>query len=499
VDSVGNLFILGNSRVRKVSPQGIITTFAGNGAVGFSGDGGPATSASLGDFAWCNRFCGGVAVDKAGNLFIADPGNSRVRKVSPDGIITTVAGDGTLGSSGDGGPAIRAQLDSPAGVAVDGAGNLFIAESGRVRKVSSDGIIHTVAGGGTLPGSSADGGLATGAWLSFPVAVAVDEAGNLFIADPGWNFYTGDAGVGPADDRIRKVSPTGIITTLAGIGEPGFSGDDGAAITAKLNGPGGLAVDGAGNVYVADVGNNVVRILRPTSKSVLIGAVVDAASQRAAPVAPGKLMVIYGAGLGPLQPVSQPNRFTTELGGTTVSFNGTPAEILYSSATQIAAIAPDLLAGATAQIVVAYHGEGSDPFAVQVAPSAPGLFTSNQAGAGQAAALNSDGTVNSAANPINTGDSITLYATGEGLVAIPDPPYLTACDALLHPGLPVSVIIGGIPATVECAGRRPGEGIMQVTLQVPNGVEPGGYVPVVLKVGDASTLSGAVWIAVAAN
>jgi uncharacterized protein (TIGR03437 family) len=104
--------------------------------------------------------------------------------------------------------------------------------------------------------------------------------------------------------------------------------------------------------------------------------------------------------------------------------------------------------------------------------------------------------VNSAANPVKRGDSITLYATGEGLVAIPDPPFLTACDALLHPGLPVSVSLGGISATVQCAGRRPGEGVLQVTVQVPNGVQPGGYVPVALKVGDASMAFGAVWIAV---
>ena len=136
---------------------------------------------------------------------------------------------------------------------------------------------------------------------------------------------------------------------------------------------------------------------------------------------------------------------------------------------------------------------------LSLAASSPGLFTANLTGAGQAVALNGDGSVHSALNPIKTGDSITLYATGEGLFSIPDPPFLTACDALLHPGLPVSVIIGGIQATVQCAGRRPSEAVMKVTAQIPNGVQPGGYVPVVLKVGDASTTPGAVWIAVSAN
>jgi sugar lactone lactonase YvrE len=348
----GSLFILGGNLVRKVSPAGIITTVAGNGTVGFSGDGGPATSASLGDFSWCNSFCGGIGVDQDGSLYIADPGNSRVRKVSPDGIMTTVAGNGTEWFSGDGGPATSAQLDSPAGVAVDGAGNLFIAESGRVRKVSTNGIIQTVAGGVNLSGSSADGNLATSASLSFPVAVAVDDAGNLFIADPGWYFYTGEPGISPADNRIRKVAPDGIITTIAGVGTtPGHSGNGGAAVTAKLNGPTGLAVDGAGKIYVADAGNNAVRVLRPANKSVLIGTVVNAANQRTGPVSPGELVVIYGAGLGPHQLSSQPNRYTTDLGGTTVSFNGNPAQILYSSATQVGVMVPDLISGTTAQLL----------------------------------------------------------------------------------------------------------------------------------------------------
>jgi uncharacterized protein (TIGR03437 family) len=227
--------------------------------------------------------------------------------------------------------------------------------------------------------------------------------------------------------------------------------------------------------------------------------VVDGATQRAAPVAPGKLVVIYGAGLGPAQLVTQPNLSSTELAGTVVYFNGTPTTILYSSAIQVAAMIPEILAGTTAEITVAYYGELSDPFTVQVAPSAPGLFTANQSGSGQASALNSDGTVNSAVNPVKTGNSITLYATGEGFVSIPDPPYLKACDALLHPALPVNVSIGGIQAPLQCAGRRPGEGVLQVTVQVPTGVRPGGYVPILLRVGDASTTPDAVWIAVSPN
>jgi uncharacterized protein (TIGR03437 family) len=324
-----------------------------------------------------------------------------------------------------------------------------------------------------------------------PTGLAADGNGNV--------FYLAVCDGCPSSGLILRLSPNGKITRIAGTGQSGVAVDGGLATNAQLDRPVDLAVDSAGEVYIADAGAGVVRMLRPIQRPVWIAAVVDAARQRAAPVAPGKLIVIYGAGLGPDQFVSQPNLSSTELGGTVVYFNGTPTRILYSSATQVAAMIPDVLAGTTGQIAVAFHGELSEPFTVQVAPSAPGLFTANQSGSGQAAALNGDGTVNSAASPVKIGDSITLYATGEGFVSIPDPPYLTACDALLHPGLPVSVRIGGIQAPVQCAGRRPGEGVMQVNVQVPDGVQPGGYVPIVLRVGDASTTPDAVWIAVSAN
>jgi sugar lactone lactonase YvrE len=341
VDSESNLFIadFGNRRVRRVSPDGIITTVAGNGAPDFSGDGGPATSAALSAF--------GVAVDSQGSLFIADGRNHRVRKVSPDGRITTVAGNGMPGPSGDGGPATGAAL-SPRSVAVDAAGNLFIADAGNdqlplsydttndrlsradngIRRVSTDGIITTVAGGGTAHWG--DGGPATSSEIRFPNGVAVDGAGNLFLATSGFNLEI----VGP--DRVRKVSPSGIITTVAGAGTA-FPGDGGPASDAALSGPSGMAVDGAGNIYVTEY-TGAVRILRPTS--FLIGEVVDAASQRARSVSPGKTVSIYGVGGGPSEFVqSRPrDQSFTELTGTTVSFNGTAAPILYASATHIAAL-----------------------------------------------------------------------------------------------------------------------------------------------------------------
>jgi sugar lactone lactonase YvrE len=242
VDSLGNLYIadLINLRIRKVTANGIITTVAGNGTSGFGGDGGPAISAQL-------YLPYGVAVDSAGGLYIADYGNGRIRKVASDGTINTVAGNGTKGYGGDGGPATIAKLNTPTGVAVDAAGNVYVADyqNGRIRKVSSDGSISTAAGTGVI-GYSGDGGPAASAQISMPTTVTVDAAGNIYIPDYG-------------NSRIRKVTPTGIISTIAGIGTSGFSGDGGPATSAKLNFPTNVAVDSAGNVYIADYSNHRIR------------------------------------------------------------------------------------------------------------------------------------------------------------------------------------------------------------------------------------------------
>ena len=241
IDSSGNLYIadFGDNRVRKVAANGIISTFAGTGTEGYSGDGVPAASAQLTRPA-------GLAIDSAGNVFIADSGNDMVRKISTNGVITTVAGNGYSGYYGDGSPAVVASLSTPLGVAVDSSGNLFIADHDYnvVRKVSAAGIISTVAGT-TTDGFSGDGSAAINATLSAPQSVATGPGGVLYIADTG-------------NGRIRKIDSAGNISTVAGNGSARYTGDGVLATTVGLA-PGALLIDTAGNIDVADETNNGIR------------------------------------------------------------------------------------------------------------------------------------------------------------------------------------------------------------------------------------------------
>jgi len=279
IDFAGNLYIAdtNNQRVRKVTPDGFISTYAGTGQRGFSGDAGPATRAQLSSPAR-------LAVDSSGALYIADMENMRVRKVTPDGTISTFAGNGQASTSGDGGPAVNASIYRPAGIGLDAAGNAYISENtgGRIRKVTPQGVITTLAslpypggvdvdasgnvyvavdtrnqvsridpggavtvaaGGGTVFG---DDGPATMATLGKPNDVAIDLAGNFYITDPD-------------NHRLRRVSALGIISTFAGSGESTLSGDGGPALAATFNHPSAMARDLAGNIYVADYNNDRVR------------------------------------------------------------------------------------------------------------------------------------------------------------------------------------------------------------------------------------------------
>jgi uncharacterized protein (TIGR03437 family) len=253
LDAVGNLYIAdsANNRVRRISPSGIIVTVAGNGVAGFSGDGAAATSAML-------HSPEGLATDADGNVYIADTKNNRIRKLLPGGTIISIAGNGNASFFGDGGPAGAASLHSPQGLFNAGGGHIYIADTGnqRIRELQPDGTITTVAGNGAT-GSGGDGGAATSAQLSMPSGVTLDAAGNIYIADQGNN-------------RVRMVSTSGIISTLAGAATSAL-GDGGPASGAQLSAPASVTLDAAGNVYISDSGHNRIRVVSGGAINTLAG------------------------------------------------------------------------------------------------------------------------------------------------------------------------------------------------------------------------------------
>lgn len=253
-DSEGNLYIAdtNNSRIRMVGREGVITTVAGTGEPGFSGDGGPATKARLLQPA-------ALVVDSGGNLYIADLGTYRIRMVDREGVISTVVGTGSDGFSPDGTPAANVQLGGvsghvPSGLQIDEAGTLYFIDYGnnRIRLIDSDGLVRTVAGNGEVS-SSGDGGEAAAAGLYPPLDIALGNDGNIFIA-------THDHGDG-FGQRVRMVDKDGLITTLAGTGVSGYSGDGGRADEATFNIPAAVALGPDGNLYIADADNDVIRMV----------------------------------------------------------------------------------------------------------------------------------------------------------------------------------------------------------------------------------------------
>ena len=519
-DQFGNIFIADqmNGRVREVLTSGVITTFAGGG--NSSGDGVPANSARL-------VYPNALTFDPEGNLYIADSGTERIRKVSTSGVITTVAGNGTQGSSGDGGPAASAELFNPSGVAADGSGNVYILDNGKagtsVRQVSPSGTITTLLAAPSL----AQGGTAANP-LYGPTGIAVDASGTLYIAEETLLPTVGSGEI-PRPFRIEKVSQ-GTFTTFAQTGGGPITADgSGDLYTMSPNGIEKIAADGTvellvvtgtiggANAIAAGPGSTIylaeqysVLLVQPTggapvTSPVMVSAVFDAASESAAPVSPGKIVAIYGSGFGsPLQAASNvPSNgvFGTSLNGTTVAFNGIAAPILYAGPTQIIAVTPYEITGASAQVVVSYQLQSSNAVSVPLAATAPSLFTSNQTGAGEVAAVNdADGTLNSAVNPVKIGDYISLFATGEGQTSPPGADGATGGSTAARPIANVGVTVGGVAAEVQYAGGVSGDvaGLMQINVPIPAGVPPGGYVPVVLTVGNAASNSGT-WIAVAGN
>jgi uncharacterized protein (TIGR03437 family) len=537
IDPAGNVYIADseNFRVRKVNPAGIISTYAGNGVYGFSGDGGLAVDASISDIL-------SVALDAAGNLYVADSSNRRIRKITPGGIISTIAGTGVQGYSGDGGPAVDALLGRPVAVAVDAGGNLYYVDSVDqcVRRINAAGIISTVAGNG-VQAFSGDGGLAVSASLAFPLGIAFDSAGDFYVADANNN-------------RVRMVTPRGIISTVAGDATEGFSGDGGLAVNASINIPSDVAVDSAGNLYVADAGNNRIRKVNPagvistiagtadngfsgdggsptlamlnhpwsvavgSSGTVYIGdeinlrvrEIVPAASGLNPPVisangvvngasfvvgltvAPGSLAAIFGSDLAASTVIAGAVPLPTTLGQTSVTFNGIPAPLFFVSSGQINAQVPFTLPAGATTVQVTQSGMSSAAQTTDMGVFSPGIFLLNQAGAGaifDAVTFK----IITAGSPALPGEVIAIYATGLGPVS----PAAVSGAAASDPSTTTTptVTIGGINCPILYSGLAPAlVSIYQINVAVPAGLSAGNQV---VQIGISGAMSNTATMAVA--
>jgi uncharacterized protein (TIGR03437 family) len=449
VGALGNVYIADrdNHRIRRVAPDGIITTIAGTGAPGNTGDNGPATLARM-------NGPSSVSLDAAGDLYIADTGNHRVREFAPGGIMLPVAStvspvDAVADAAGNvyiadvGGHAgaqwlyqalvagvvvpLLGGLQSPAGVAVDRDGNLYYtdAAAGRVWKRAAAGTVTEMG---------------AGQWVN-PRGLAVSEAGDVLVADSG-------------SGRVLRVDPAGSVTPLA--------------VDGTLGTPWDVALGPGGRLYVADPDGNRVRMLMPVSIAPVTNAdAVNAASMSPGPLAPGMLVAILGTGAG--------------ASATEVFFAGFPAAILAIDETRILAQAPAGISGmGQVQIDVRDHGTSVAVISATVSEAAPALFTNGSTtGSGQAAAVNEDGTLNSADHPVSRGSWISLYGTGQGIA-----------------GLPVAVRIGGYAAEVLYSGAVAGyPGLFQINVRVPAGSMAPGILGVIVTVGSVES-PAAVTIAV---
>jgi uncharacterized protein (TIGR03437 family) len=534
----GKLYIADSTNhcIRMIS-GGIITTFAGVcGTPGFLGDGGAAILANLDNPS-------GVAVDPNGDVLIADTSNNVVRIVVPSGIISTFAGNHSMGPgfTGDGGIATNGTLDAPTAVACDTAGNVYVTDSvnGLVRKINAVQQCTTPLTGTPVCGnflSTPIGTLATGGSLIHPNGVAVDAAFSIYVSDTSHRVQkyangaltvfagTGNIGSGPnvgdngpatkallsnpiglavdsagnvyiADAnefRIRVVTPNGIITTIAGTDQQGYSGDGGLAINALLSFPHAVLPDGSGNIYIADTQNNVIRELTIPGPAIAPNKVLNSASG-AAQISPGSLASIYGTNLATSTTPGAGAPLPTVFAEASVSVNGKTAPILYASPSQINFQVPWETATGNASVTVTVDGTTSAPATVAVTSAAPGIFAYTTGAAIVQNFTSSGITLNSSSNPAHGGSVIIAYLTGSGPVtpAVADGAAAPSTGLTQTVSTPV-VTIGGTSAQVQFSGLTPGfVGLLQLNITVPSGMAAGSY-PMIVSIGGQASNSATV-------
>lgn len=484
----GTLYIAdqANHVIRRVSPNGIISTFAGTGARGFRGDGGPATEAWLYDPQ-------DVILDSAGNLLVTDTSNYRIRRITPAGIISTVAGTGRNGFGGDGGPPLLADM-TPGWMAFGPDGTMYLSDDGdlssagnkRVRQIRNN-VITTLAGTGRAE-VSGDGGSAINASFRSADGIAVDGAGNIFVAD----VWTG---------RVRRITPDGIITTYAGSENARSLGDGGPANAARLSSPSGLAIDGEGNLLIADSGNSRVRrvsLPRPTISTT--NALTPSFSGRAG-FGSNMYVEIYGTNLSTSTRVWGGSDFNgprapTVLDGVSVTVNGRPAFVYYISPTQININTPEDTATGPVNIQVT-NSLGVSNVGVatraRVSPTLHSIPLFASQGRTHVVAQTPDfrsfigppGMVTGVNfNRARPGDRVIIYALGCGPT---NPPTEAGVAAAQNSALalPFELRIGGQRAEVAFAGVAAGTiGLYQLNVTIPP--VPGGDQPIELTVDGLS-------------